>query len=76
MRGLIVLFLVLFARASLAGDLEALKSAAERYVAAMKVVLEAGENPSCYTTGKNASAYAVAKVAYYNAARQAMSALL
>jgi hypothetical protein len=37
---------------------------------------ETGENLECSKTIEQASAYAAAKIAYYNAARQAMPALL
>jgi hypothetical protein len=76
MRRIIVALLVLLTGSSLAHDLQALKAVAIRYVAAMRVVLETGENSECSKTIKQASAYAAAKIAYYNAARQAMPALL
>lgn len=47
MRGAFVLLLLLYAGSSWASDLEALKDAAIRYVAAMRVVLEKQENLEC-----------------------------
>jgi hypothetical protein len=59
-----------------ADDLEDLKSASVRYVAAMKTGLELSDGSDCSETIAKANEYAAAKIAYYMAARQAMPALL
>jgi len=61
--------------ASEADDLQALKEAAGRYVIAIRAVLGMPE-ADCSEIICKAGEYAAAKVAYYNAARQAMPALL
>jgi hypothetical protein len=76
MREAIVARLVLFAGSYLADDLQTLKAAAERYVGATKLVIETQANPNCSKVIEEASAYAAAKSAYYNAARKAMPTLL
>jgi hypothetical protein len=76
MRAVLVVFLVLLVASSFAGDLEALKAAANHYAAAMRFVLETQESSECFETIEQASAYAAAKTAYYQAARKAMPALL
>ena len=73
MRAVFVAFIMLVVSTALADDLEALKAAARRYVAAMKAVLKTAD---CSEGIVEASEYAAAKVAYYAAARQAMPALL
>lgn len=59
-----------------ANDLQDLKAATVRYVAAMKAVLSLSEGADCFETTAEAGEYAVAKIAYYDAARQAMPTLL
>jgi hypothetical protein len=59
-----------------ADDLEALKAAATGYVASMKAVLALPEAPDSSETIAKADEYAAAKIAYYDAARRAMPALL
>jgi hypothetical protein len=63
---------MLAAFTSSADDLEALKAAATRYVASMKAVLAFPERADCSETIAEAGEYAAAKIAYYNAARQAI----
>jgi hypothetical protein len=67
---------VLSAVTGCADDLGALNAAARRYVSAMKSVLELPEGVDCSETIAKAGQYATAKIAYYDAARRAMPALL
>jgi hypothetical protein len=76
MRTLFVAFIVLAAFTASADDLEALKTAARHYVVAMKAVLALPEGVDCSETIGKADEYAAAKIAYYDAARQAMPVLL
>lgn len=76
MRGAFVAFLVLFTDSTCAGDLEALKAAAKRYVAEMKSVLTTSGDLDCAEMVGQACEYAAAKSAYYDAARKAMPSLL
>jgi hypothetical protein len=59
-----------------ANDLEALKAAAVRYVAAMKAAVAIADDADCSELIAKANNYAAAKIAYYTAARQAIPALL
>ena len=59
-----------------ADDLGALKAAARGYVLAMKAVIALPEKVDCSETIAKAGEYAAAKIAYYDAARRAMPALL
>ena len=72
----VIASLMLGSFASEADDLQALKEAAGRYVIAIKAVLGIPEAADRSETTSKAREYADAKVAYYNAARQAMPALL
>jgi hypothetical protein len=72
----VITSLMLGSLASEADDLQALKEAAGRYVIAIKAVLGMPEAADCAEILCKAGEYAAAKVAYYNAARQAMPALL
>ena len=72
----VITSLMLGSLASEADDLQALKEAAGRYVIAIKAVLGMPEAADCSEIICKAREYAAAKVAYYNAARQAMPALL
>lgn len=76
MRTLFVALIMVGALTSSADDLQALKAAAGRYVAAMKAVLALPKTADCSDTSTKGSEYANAKMAYYQAARQAMPALL
>jgi hypothetical protein len=76
MRTLFVALLVAGALTSSADELQALKAVAGRYVAAMKAVLALPKTADCSDTSTKGSEYATAKLAYYQAARQAMPALL
>jgi hypothetical protein len=76
MQGLFVAFIMLGAITSSADDLGILETAAKRYVASMKAVLALPEAPDCSQTIAKAGQYAAAKIAYYDAARQAIPALL
>lgn len=76
MRAFPIVLLVLLAFAASADDLGALKAPAERYVASMKAALALQEDSACSDTIAKAEEYAAAKVAYYEAAQQAMPALL
>lgn len=71
----VITSLMLGSLASEADDLQALKEAAGRYVIAIRAVLGMPE-ADCSEIICKAGEYAAAKVAYYNAARQAMPALL
>jgi hypothetical protein len=59
-----------------ADDLQVLKAAAGRYVAAIKTALDLPEAADCSEITSKACGYAAAKVAYYKAARQAMPFLI
>ena len=72
----VIASLMLGSFASEADDLQALKEAAGRYVIIIKAVLGIPEAADCSEITCKAGEYAAAKVAYYNAARQAMPALL
>jgi hypothetical protein len=76
MRILFVAFIFVAAITASADDLEDLKAACVRYVAAMKAALELSDDADCPETIARVNEYAAAKVAYYKAARQAMPALL
>jgi hypothetical protein len=76
MRSLFVAFIIVAAITAYADDLGALKAAARRYVAAMKGVLTLADASDCSETIARAGEYATAKIGYYDAARQAMPALL
>ena len=71
-----VAFIMLGAITSSADDLGTLEAAARLYVVSMKAVLALPEAPDCSGTIAKAGQYAAAKIAYYDAARQAMPALL
>jgi hypothetical protein len=76
MTGAFIASAMLFASASEADDLQALKQAARRYVVAMKAVLSLPRVADCSEISWKSSEYAAAKVAYYKAARRAMPSLL
>jgi hypothetical protein len=76
MRTLLVALIMICALTSSADELQALKAAAGRYVAAMKAVLALPKTADCADTSTKGSEYATAKMAYYQAARRAMPALL
>jgi hypothetical protein len=76
MRSLFVAFIIVTAINAYADDLEDLKAAAVRYVAAMRAALALSDGSDCPETTAKAKEYAAAKMAYYAAARQAMPALL
>jgi hypothetical protein len=76
MRFLFVAIIMVAAITAYADDLEDLKAASVRYVAAMKVALTLSDEADCSEIVAKANEYASAKAAYYNAARQAMPALL
>jgi hypothetical protein len=72
----LVALIMIGALTSSADDLQALKAAAGRYVAAIKVVLALPKTTDCWDTSTKGSEYATAKVEYYQAARREMPALL
>jgi hypothetical protein len=76
MRTLFVAFIIVAAITAYADDLEGLKAASVRYVAAVKAALVLSDGAECSQTVANANGYAAAKIAYYDAARAAMPALL
>ena len=73
---LFVALIIAGAITAYADDLEDLKAASGRYVAAMKAALALPDAPDCSEAIAKAGEYAAAKIAYYDAARQAMPALL
>jgi hypothetical protein len=76
MTGAFIASAMLVASASDADDLQALKGAARRYVAAIKAVLSLPRAADCSEIVWKSSEYAAAKVAYYKTARQAMPSLI
>jgi hypothetical protein len=76
MKALVVALITSAALTAAADDLGALKAAAGRYVAAMKAVLTLPKTTDCSDTSTTGSEYATAKIAYYQAARRVMPALL
>jgi hypothetical protein len=76
MRAALVALIMIGALTSSADDLQGLKAAAGRYVAAMKAVLALPKTADCSDTSSEGSKYAAAKTGYYQAARQAMPTLL
>ena len=76
MTSALVALAMLGAFASDADDLQALREAAGRYVAAMKAVLNLPEGAGCSEMSAKANDYAQAKVAYYRTAREAMPSLI
>jgi hypothetical protein len=76
MRSILAAITMVSATTAFADNLEDLKAASVRYVAAMKVALTLLDEAVCSETVAKANEYAAAKVAYYKAARRAMSALL
>src|SRR5258708_7950179 len=76
MRSPLVALITLCAVTGAADDLGTLETAARRYVASMKAVPALPDAPDCSETIAKASEYAAAKIAYYDAARQAMPVLL
>jgi len=62
--------------ASHADDLQVLKAAAGCYLVAIKAALDLPDAADCSEISSKACEYAAAKVAYYKAARQAMSFLV
>jgi hypothetical protein len=76
MRTLFVALITPVALAAAADDLGALKAASVHYVAAMKAALALSDGSDCSELIAKANEYSVAKIAYYDAARQAMPALL
>ena len=75
-RNLLVALIVIEALTTSADELQAVKAAARRYVATMKAVLALPKTADCWDTSTKGSEYASAKIAYYQAARRAMAALL
>jgi hypothetical protein len=76
MRTPLVALIIVGALTCSAGDLQGLKAAAGRYVAAMKAILALPKTADCSDTSSEGSKYAAAKTGYYQAARQAMPILL
>lgn len=76
MRSVLIPIMIVAAITGFAGNLEDLKAASIRYVAAMKAVLAISDDSDCPGLVAKAIDYAAAKVAYYMAARKAMPALL
>ena len=76
MKTLLVALITPVALMAAADDLGALKTAAGRYVAAIKTVLALPKTTDCWDTSTKGSQYATAKMEYYQAARRAMPALL
>ena len=76
MKTLLVALITPVALMAAADDLGALKTAAGRYVAAIKTVLALPKTTDCWDTSTKGSEYATAKMEYYQAARRAMPALL
>jgi hypothetical protein len=76
MRPLFVAFIMVGAATGYADDLEVLKDAARAFVVAMKAALTLQEGSDCSKTIAKADEYSAAKIAYYDAARQAMPTLL
>jgi hypothetical protein len=76
MRSILAAITMVSATTAFADNLEDLKAVFVRYVAAMKVALTLLDEAVCSETVAKANEYAAAKVAYYKAARRAMSALL
>ena len=76
MRSLFVAFIIVAAITAYADDLEDLKAMSVRYVTTMKAALGLSAQADCSETVAKANEYAAAKVAYYEAARRAMPALL
>lgn len=75
-RTLLVALIVFEALTTSADELQAVKAAAGHYVATMKAVLALPKTADCWDTSTKGSEYASAKIAYYQAARRAMAALL
>jgi hypothetical protein len=73
---LFALFFLVGAVGAQASNLDTLKAAAKRYVAAMETALGLSEPSSCPQIIAVANEYAKAKIAYYCAARAAMPTLL
>ena len=76
MKTLLVALITPVALMAAADDLGDLKTAAGRYVAAMKTVLALPKTTDCWDMSTKGSQYATAKTEYYQAARRAMPALL
>jgi hypothetical protein len=76
MRSLLLAIVMVAATTAFADNLEDLKAAAVRYVAAMKAVPALSDGSDCTEAIARANEYAAAKIGYYRAARQAMPALL
>ena len=64
---LFVAFIIVAVISAYADDLGSFKSAAIRYVDAMKTALALSDEADCSETVAKASEYAAAKIAYYNA---------
>ena len=67
MKTLVVALITPVALTAAADDLGSFKSAAIRYVDAMKTALALSDEADCSETVAKVSAYAAAKIAYYNA---------
>jgi hypothetical protein len=67
MRFLFVAFIIVAVISAYADDLGSFKSAAIRYVDAIKTALALSDEADCSETVAKASEYAAAKIAYYNA---------
>lgn len=76
MTGALIAALTIGSFASEAGDLQALKEAAARFVVAMQSVLDLPMAADCFETNSRADEFAAAKVAYYKAAREAIPSLI
>ena len=76
MPSLVVAFIIMTVITASADDLDDLKAASVRYVDAIKAALALSNGSDCSEAIAKANEYAAAKVAYYQAARQAMPALL
>jgi|HubBroStandDraft_6_1064221.scaffolds.fasta_scaffold501574_3 hypothetical protein len=75
MQTLFVAFIIVAAITAYADDLEDLKAASIRYVAAMEAALALSDEADCSERVAKANEFAAAKVAYYEPARQAMPGL-
>ena len=73
---LFALFFLVVAVGAQAGNLDALKATAKSYVLAIQSALGLSETSSCPELISAANEYAKAKIAYYDAARASMPALL
>ena len=76
MRSILAAITMVSATTAFADNLEDLKAASVRYVAAIKVALTISDDSDSPELVVKANDYAAVKIAYYTAARKAMPALL